>query len=370
MPFGGLLSAGISAGGSALGGLFGGKGAKSAAKQQNAALQKAIGLQGSQVDANDNDIWTSQGWANNAINDAKTEGQKAVGDATLQGLAGVKSGVSDANQTLSDSQKQQLALYNPYIQSGTTSLASLQDLAGANGPLSNKFSFNPSDLQNDPGYAFTLQQGQDALQRAAAAKGQLFSSGTLKSLAGYTTGTANQYFGDAFNRAKTTFDTNQNQALSRISTLQGLAGLGYSGTAAGAKAVGDTSSQQAGNTLSGSEFGANLGEQGAQFNSNTGAAAGTQLSLNTLAGAAARNAQGNHYADTVGNLLTNQGNNNAASTVSSTNSWLSALNNGTNATLSYLAGRTPKTAGSTTAGVPNYDPTNAQSNISSYDEFS
>lgn len=325
---------------------MGGKSAKNAAKAQADAALKGIDVQGHQLEANTNDVWTSQGWANNALNDAKREGQQMVGDATKTGQDAVATGVSGANQTLTDSQKQQLALFQPYIKTGTDSIASLQDLSGANGPLTNKFSFNPSDLQNDPGYAFTLKQGQDALQRSAAAKGQLFSGGTLKSLAGFTTGTANQYFGDAFNRAKSTFDTNQNQALSRISTLQGLAGLGYSGTAAGSNAIGDTSTRKAQNTLAGSEFGANLGEQGAQYNSSLGATTGTQLSQNTIQGSALRTGMGQHYADAASNLLTGKGNADAAGTVGSTNAWLSALNNGTNATLQYLAGRTPQTINS------------------------
>ncbi|HEY2605569.1 MAG TPA: hypothetical protein VGJ10_06105, partial [Paraburkholderia sp.] len=38
---------------------------------------------------------------------------------------------------------------------------------------------------NDPGYAFRLQQGNQALERAAAASGGAFSGGTLKALARY-----------------------------------------------------------------------------------------------------------------------------------------------------------------------------------------
>jgi hypothetical protein len=40
--------------------------------------------------------------------------------------------------------------------------------------------------QNDPGYQFRLQQGQDALQNSAAARGGLLSGGTAKALSDYT----------------------------------------------------------------------------------------------------------------------------------------------------------------------------------------
>jgi hypothetical protein len=35
--------------------------------------------------------------------------------------------------------------------------------------------FNPTDLTQDPGYQFNLQQGQQALDRAQGAKGNYFS---------------------------------------------------------------------------------------------------------------------------------------------------------------------------------------------------
>lgn len=279
MPFAGLGTLAVGAGGSLLSGLFGGKAAKKAASQQQAAAQKAIGVQGDQVVKNNQDVWDSQSLANDAI----------------------KKGVEGGQQLLS-----------PYADAGKNALSSLQDLSGANGPLTNKFSFNPADLQKDPGYAFTLQQGQDAIQRSAAASGKLFSGGTLKSLAGYTTGTANQYFNDAFSRNLSTFNTNQNQAMSRIGTLQGLAGLGYSGTAASA---------------------------------NLGAVGGSEMSTNDITASKMRVGLGEDYANNVSGLLTNQGNSQAAGTVGQTNSWLSSLNNGTNATLQYLAGRKPAASG-------------------------
>lgn len=343
MPFGGLLTAGIGAGSSVLSGVFGSKAAKKAAQAADAKSQLAISAQQGEHEAGVNDINDAEGRSNQAIKDARDEGQGFVQRATQQGQDQVGSGVSDAN-----------ALLSPYSDVGATSIASLKDLSGANGPLTNKFSFNPSDLQKDPGYAFTLQQGQDALQRSAAARGQLYSSGTLKSLAGYTTGTANQYFNDAFNRSKTTFDTNQNQALSRISTLQGLAGLGYG-----------ASTKQADNTLGGSEFGATLGEAGSQFRSNVGTNAASQISGNNMQGTSLRTTLGTNTTNNISNLLTGQGLANANAVAGSTNSWLGALNNGTNATLNYLAGKT-----STPKGAPGYNPANQNFNLNSYDEFS
>lgn len=318
MPFAGLGTAAISGGASILSGLFGGKSAKTAAQQLKDSQTAAIANTNKVTQAGQGGVFAATG-----------AGQTGVSDATAQGQRGIDTGVAAANSTLDQSREQQLQLLQPYLQSGTNSLSSLQQLAGAGGPLDKTFSFDPSNLQSDPGYAFTLQQGQQALQRSAAASGKLFSGGTLKSLAGYTTGTANQYFNDAFNRAQSTFNTNQNTALSRINTLQGLANLGFSGTTAANTAVGNTLGQSATNLTSGATQKANLGESGATFNAGLGEAGATTVADIGL--------KGN---DTIAKALTNQGNAAAAGTEGASNSWLSALKGGTDAITNYLTKRT------------------------------
>lgn len=300
MPFGGLLSAGIGAGGSLLGGIFGSKGASQAAQQQAAAQQKVINETGTAV----------QG------------AQSGVQGATTAGQAGVAAGTSAATGTLSQAQQQELGLLQPYLQSGTNNLQQLnQQVSQATAPggsLNTPFSFTQQDLTNNPanpGYQFTLQQGQQAIQKAAAAQGNLFSSGTLKSLAGYTEGTANQYESTAYNQALQNFQTNQQQTLNRLGTIGNLAtaGQGAAGTAVGA--VGQTAGQAANLTQQGSQYGAGLGLQGATTSGNYG-----------LQGAGI-----------IGNALAAQGNAQAAGTVGSTNAWLNALQGGTNAATGYLS---------------------------------
>lgn len=62
--------------------------------------------------------------------------------------------------------------------------------------------------QNDPGFQFRIEQGQKALQGAAASKGSLLSGGTLKALDRYTEDYASGEFGNVYNRALSTFGTN------------------------------------------------------------------------------------------------------------------------------------------------------------------
>lgn len=69
-----------------------------------------------------------------------------------------------------------------------------------------------ADAQNQPGYQFGLQQGQDALQNSAAARGLLRGGGTLKDLFNYTNSAAEQNYGNVFNQDLTTYGTNRSNA--------------------------------------------------------------------------------------------------------------------------------------------------------------
>jgi len=60
--------------------------------------------------------------------------------------------------------------------------------------------FSLGDLENDPGYQFRLAQGQKAIERSAAAQGQLGSGRTLKGLLEFGQGMASQEYGNAFQR--------------------------------------------------------------------------------------------------------------------------------------------------------------------------
>jgi hypothetical protein len=63
------------------------------------------------------------------------------------------------------------------------------------------------DAQNEPGYAFRMQQGTDALQRSAAAKGLLRTGGTLKDLLEYGQNFGAQEYANVYNRAMQAYGT-------------------------------------------------------------------------------------------------------------------------------------------------------------------
>jgi hypothetical protein len=88
---------------------------------------------------------------------------------------------------------------------------------------------------NDPGYQFRLQQGMDALQRSAAAQGNLLTGGTLKDLTNYAQNYASNEYSNVYNRALTEYQQRYNifqaNQANQFNRLAALAGAGQ--TAAG-----------------------------------------------------------------------------------------------------------------------------------------
>lgn len=98
----------------------------------------------------------------------------------------------------------------------------------ATGQLSDLLSGDMSGFKVDPGYQFRLDQGMQAQDRGAAARGGLYSGGHQADLANFNQGLASQEYGNYYQR------------------LMGLAGLGQN-SAVGAGQMG----QQNANAISG-----------------------------------------------------------------------------------------------------------------------
>jgi len=153
----------------------------------------------------------------------------------------------------------------------------------------------PTDVteKNDPGYKFRLQQGQDAIQRSAAARGGLLNTGTAKDLNDYTQNAASGEYGNVYNRAASEFERRynifkqgQNDLFNRFATL---AGIGQ--TSAGQlSSAGLSSANNAGNILLTS-----AGQIGQQYN-NAAAARGSGY----VGSANALNSIGPNLLNTIG----------------------------------------------------------------------
>jgi len=103
--------------------------------------------------------------------------------------------------------------------------------------------FSMDDFEADPGYQFRLDQGNKALQNAAAATGNLNSGRALKDAIGYNSGMASQEYGNAYNR----FNNDQTNQFNRLATITG---IGQSSASALA-GVGQNYANQVGNNLIG-----------------------------------------------------------------------------------------------------------------------
>jgi hypothetical protein len=104
----------------------------------------------------------------------------------------------------------------PYTSVGTTAANSLNADLSPGGSLTSKFSFDPTQIANNPDYQFQLQQGLQAVKQAAAATGTLGSSQTLKGLTNYAGGLASSEIGQAYNQALSTYQTNYGNTLNSL----------------------------------------------------------------------------------------------------------------------------------------------------------
>lgn len=147
--------------------------------------------------------------------------------------------------------QQNEANLTPYMQQGNGAMARLSDLMGTSGnPLASGYgslthNFTAQDYLNnqDPGYRFQLQQGQQALQNSQASESGAMSGAALKGLIAYNQGMASTGYQNAYNR----WFNNNNATYTRLS---GLASLGEN-AAAGAGNMGVQSGANMANTITG-----------------------------------------------------------------------------------------------------------------------
>jgi hypothetical protein len=110
----------------------------------------------------------------------------------------------------------------PYYQAGTNALARMQaEYANMPAAFTGKV-----DLGQDPGYAFRLKEGQQALDRQAAARGGLISGGALKAATRYGQEMGSQEYGNAYNRALTKYNADVNREATGYNRLAAMSGTG------------------------------------------------------------------------------------------------------------------------------------------------
>lgn len=215
----------------------------------------------------------------------------SAGSSLLKGILGSNAANSAAHQAagtydsagaglenLSQAQyAEQQANLAPYLNAGQQGSNSLAAAYAPGGALTQQFSFDPSQIANNPNYQFVLAQGNKAVQQSAAAQGGEFSGGTLKALDQYSQGLATQTVNDAYNQSLSTFQTNHNNLFQGYQTLASN-GLAATGQLQNAQAL----------RLSGNEAGSNdyIGGANVQLQGGVAAAQQWNNAISGIAGAA------------------------------------------------------------------------------------
>ena len=122
----------------------------------------------------------------------------------------------DANKLIWDMYQQNRDDSMPWLTAGKGAVGQLSDLTKEGSDYMR--GFNMSDFQADPGYQFRMDEGQKALERSAAANGNLNSGATLKALSRYGQDYASNEYNNAYNRWNNDHATTWN----RLSSLAGM----------------------------------------------------------------------------------------------------------------------------------------------------
>ena len=151
-------------------------------------------------------------------------GSAVLGYLGTQSASNAQSNAANQANALQQSNFNTIQANNaPWLNNGTSASNRMSDLMGLSGnsgaqgygSLSQPFSM--ANFQSDPGYQFRLAQGQQALQRSAAAKGTLVGGGFMNKLNDYTQGLASQDYQQAYSN----YNNDQNTLYSRLSGISG-----------------------------------------------------------------------------------------------------------------------------------------------------
>ena len=148
-------------------------------------------------------------------------GVGAIASSVISGNA-AKSAAQDQENAAENATQAQLSMFNTTQGDYAGQIALGKQASGLLGNLASNTP-NYSAFDNSPGYKFSLQQGQSAINRQAAASGGLYSSNTLAALGNYTQGAAS---------------TQYNSYVNQLLSMAGLGNAAASGVGTAATATG------------------------------------------------------------------------------------------------------------------------------------
>jgi len=173
---------------------------------------------------------------------------------------------NQATAAQQDALNRQLALQQPFTTAGTTAVNQLSAMTQPGGRFTQDFTYGPGAYQADPGYAFRLKEGMNAMNATAAARGGLISGNALRAAQAYGQEMGSQEYQNAFSRAQNMFQMNRNNLLDPLKFLTNIGQAGASNQAAN---VGSFGNAQAAN-LTGSANALAAGQIGSANAYNAG----------------------------------------------------------------------------------------------------
>jgi hypothetical protein len=162
-------------------------------------------------------------------------GSSLIGASAANRAGNQQAAASDRAAELQNQQYQEnVQRQKPFYDVGVNALPELVN-------ASKYTNFGSQQFQADPGYAFRLSEGQQALDRQAAARGGLISGGALKAAQRYGQDMGSQEYTNAFNRY-------QAERQARLGPLQAMTGMGQT-TANQVGQAGQTMATNVGNEI-------------------------------------------------------------------------------------------------------------------------
>lgn len=182
------------------------------------------------------------GVASNMAAGKQADAAGKAADQSAEASAQMRADLSPYNQV------GQQAISPLWSAMGYTTDAGGNRVANPNSVLQQQFQFNPKDLASTPGYQFALTQGLKSTNNSLAAQGLGLSGAQAKGLSQYATGLADQTYGNQYDRALSTYNTNFSAAQNNVGNLQNLLNVGQNSAAQTGQA-GINAANNAGNYL-------------------------------------------------------------------------------------------------------------------------
>lgn len=171
--------------------------------------------------ASQNAIEQGRGWAQNQLEAGYNQGRRDISGGYAQGRSDLASAYGQARGDLG--RLQDLQAYGAKAASGIGAY----DVTGAQdrtGRMLDQRGGLYGGFESDPGFRFRQQQGEDAINRSAAARGGRLSGRTLQELGEFNQGLASQEYGNFASRRQAEAGVASGSDAQRAALLQNQAG--------------------------------------------------------------------------------------------------------------------------------------------------